>query len=236
MIFSINLKKYRVIFVLVICSVIIASFVFGTVVATSNTPKPIYAVVIDAGHGGVDGGSTGATTGITERELNLIYANKIEKYLKACNINVVQTRTTMNGLYDYYDDDFKQRDMEKRKEIIDKINPDLVVSIHMNKFADSSQNGAQVFYAKDNKGAENLANSIRDELVKKFENARKLTLAGDYYMTNCTEKPSVIVECGFLSNPQEEANLIDEDYQNKMSYAIFCGIMHYFLTNYGVEM
>ena len=137
---------------------------------------------------------------------------------------------------DYYDDDFKQRDMEKRKEIIDKINPDLVVSIHMNKFADASQNGAQVFYAKDNKGAENLANSICDELVKKFENARKLTLAGDYYMTNCTAKPSVIVECGFLSNPQEEANLIDEDYQNKMSYAIFCGIMHYFLTNYGVEM
>ena len=81
MIFSINLKKYRVIFVLVICGVIIASFVFGTVVATSNTPKPIYTVVIDAGHGGVDGGSTGVTTGITERELNLIYANKIEKYL-----------------------------------------------------------------------------------------------------------------------------------------------------------
>ena len=174
----------------------------------------------------------GNTSGATECELNLIYSQKIASYLKAMDINVVQTRTTLNGLYDYYDENFKIRDMEKRKEIIEKANPEIVISIHMNKFSDGSQNGAQVFYGDENDNSENLANAIRDELVKNFDNARPLTLLGEYYITDCTNKPTVIVECGFLSNQTEENNLINEEYQNKMSYAIFCGIMRYVLTNY----
>ena len=227
--------KKRV-FAVIICAVIIVSGVgllaikIAKIMATDSPYK--LTIVLDAGHGGVDGGSTGIKTGVTESEINLNYCNKIEKYLKACGIKVVQTRTTMNGLYDYYDNDFKIRDMEKRKEIIEKANPDLVISIHMNKFSDSSQNGAQVFYGENNTLSKDLADSIRDELVKNFDNARQLTLVGDYYMTNCTNKPTVIVECGFLSNETEEANLMNEEYSDKMCYAIFCGIMHYALTNF----
>ena len=198
---------------------------------TNSTPYKL-TVVLDAGHGGIDGGSTGVISQKTESELNLKYTQKIASYLRAMDINVVETRTTLNGLYDYYDENFKIRDMEKRKQIIEKANPEIVVSIHMNKFTQSSQNGAQVFYGNTNANSENLANAIRDELVKNFDNARPLTLYGEYYITDCTNKPTVIVECGFLSNEQEELNLIDEDYQNRMSYAIFCGIMRYILTNY----
>lgn len=219
----------------ILCLVIAIIAVFSIVKISTNkanaTPYKL-TIVLDAGHGGVDGGSTGVSTGITESEINLTYTNKIEKYLKSCGINVVQTRTTLNGLYDYYDKDFKLRDMEKRKEIIKKANPELVISLHMNKFADKSQNGSQVFFGENNKNSENLANAIRDELVKNFANARELTLYGDYYITECTNKPTVIVECGFLSNKQEELNLINENYQNKMCYSIFCGIMRYLLTNY----
>lgn len=220
---------------IILCLVIAIITVFSIVKISTNkanaTPYKL-TIVLDAGHGGVDGGSTGVSTGITESEINLTYTNKIEKYLKSCGINVVQTRTTLNGLYDYYDKDFKLRDMEKRKEIIKKANPELVISLHMNKFADKSQNGSQVFFGENNKNSENLANAIRDELVKNFANARELTLYGDYYITECTNKPTVIVECGFLSNKQEELNLINENYQNKMCYSIFCGIMRYLLTNY----
>ena len=222
--------------VIIICAVIMMSgigVIALQIAKIKETDSPYkLTIVLDAGHGGIDGGSTGVSTGITESEINLKYTNKIEKYLKACGIKVVQTRTTMNGLYDYYDSDFKIRDMEKRKEIIENANPDLVISLHMNKFSDSSQNGAQVFYGENNELSKDLADSIRDELVKNFDNARKLTLVGDYYMTNCTNKPAVIVECGFLSNQTEEANLINEEYSDKMCYAIFCGIMHYALTNF----
>ena len=221
--------------VIILCCVMVFATIFSVIKFTTfkaNSSPYLLTIVLDAGHGGVDGGSTGVNTGVTESEINLVYTSKIEKYLRACNINVIQTRTTMNGLYDYYDNDFKKRDMEKRKEVIEKADPDLVISLHMNKFSDASQNGAQVFYGETNSCSKNLADSIRDELVKNFDNARPLTLVGDYYMTNCTTKPSVIVECGFLSNPQEEANLIDPTYQDKMSYAIFCGIMHYVLTNF----
>ena len=228
----INKKVIAIFLCLVtVCSLVGFSIFKITTSSEASVPYKL-TVVLDAGHGGVDGGSTGIKTGITESEINLKYTNKIEKYLKACGIRVVQTRTTMNGLYDYYDNDFKIRDMEKRKAIIDKVNPDLVISLHMNKFSDSSQNGSQVFYGENNKLSKDLADSIRDELVKNFDNARKLTLVGDYYMTNCTEKPAVIVECGFLSNETEEANLINEEYSDKMCYAIFCGIMHYALTNF----
>lgn len=226
-------KKFLILVVVIIALVGCLGFLLCKVATKKTTSWPYkLTVVLDAGHGGVDGGSTGVSTGITESEINLTYTNKIEKYLKSCGINVVQTRTTLNGLYDYYDNDFKIRDMEKRKEIIKKANPELVISLHMNKFADSSQNGAQVFFGENNENSQNLANSIRDELVKNFDNARQLTLFGDYYITECTHKPTVIVECGFLSNEQEELNLINEDYQNKMCYSIFCGIMRYLLTNF----
>lgn len=156
-----------------------------------------------------------------------MYAKKLTKYLESFGINVVNTRLDTDGLYDEITDDYKLVDMKKRAEIINKSDAQILVSIHMNKFADSSENGAQVFFEQDNQDSENLANSIRDILVANFDNARELVLAGDYYILNETEPIGVIVECGFLSNPEEEQLLQDEEYQNKMCYSIYCGIINF---------
>lgn len=188
-------------------------------------------IVLDAGHGGRDGGSVGETTGITESELNLIYANKLEKLLKSVGINVVKTRNDMSGLYEQGNENFKKQDMLKRKEIIEKASPQAVVSIHMNKFNLKSEKGAQVFYQSGSESGKNFANAVRDELVEKIENARSLTISGDYFMCKCLDVPSIIVECGFLSNEAEEKLLQTEEYQDKLCYTIFCGIMKYFNLN-----
>ena len=209
--------------------VIIFSFGFlltSTITQNVSTPLDI-TVVIDAGHGGLDGGSVGVSTGITERDLNIVFAKKLTKYLEDLGITVVNTRLDKNGLYKEVTDDYKLVDMKNRADIINNSNAQILVSIHQNKFADSSENGAQVFFEQENKDSEQLANSIRDILVANFENARKLVLAGDYYILNETKPIGVIVECGFLSNPEEEKLLQNDEYQNKMCYSIFCGIINY---------
>lgn len=189
-------------------------------------PKNI-TVAIDAGHGGIDGGTVGAITGIVESELNLKYAKKLTTYLENFGINVINTRTDMNGLYDEADEDYKLDDMKKRADIINGCGAQILISIHMNKYSSSAENGAQVFFEQGDEDSETLAGSIRNVLVANFENARNLTLAGDYYILNNTTPIGVIVECGFLSNPEEEQLLQDEDYQNKMCYSIYCGIISF---------
>ncbi|MBQ0017091.1 MAG: N-acetylmuramoyl-L-alanine amidase [Clostridiales bacterium] len=196
----------------------------------SNSPYQ-FCVVLDAGHGGIDGGSTGINTGITECELNLTYTNKLEKLLTSAGIKVVKTRSNLDGLYSVDSKNFKKEDMQKRKEIIENSGAQAVISIHMNKFSLQSENGAQVFFTPDSDISETFANSIKDELTKRIDNARKLTLKGDYYILKCSNIPSVLVECGFLSNPTEEANLLNSDYQDKLCYSIFCGIMKFLNIN-----
>ena len=196
------------------------------------TPLGI-TVVIDAGHGGADGGTVGSSTGITESELNLKYAQKLTQYLQNFGITVINTRETMDGLYDEFDEHYKQNDMQKRSDIINSSDAQLVISIHMNKFTSSGENGAQVFFKEGCEDGEKMANSIKTMLQANFDNARELVLAGDYYILNCTQITGVIVECGFLSNPTEEQNLQNEDYMNKMCYSIYAGIINYLgVVNY----
>ena len=167
------------------------------------------------------------STGITERDLNIVFAKKLTKYLEDLGITVVNTRLDKNGLYKEVTDDYKLVDMKNRADIINNSNAQILVSIHMNKFSDQSQNGAQVFFEQGNEDSKNLAESIKNILTANFENARKLVLAGDYYILNETKPIGVIVECGFLSNPEEEKLLQNDEYQNKMCYSIYCGIINY---------
>ena len=201
-------------------------FATSTVQTDVVVPKNI-TIAIDAGHGGADGGTVGTSTGIVESELNLIYAKKLTKYLESFGINVVNTRTDNNGLYTTFGENYKLEDMQKRTEIINNSGAQILISIHMNKFSSSGENGAQVFFEQNDEDSQKLANSIRDILVANFDNARKLTLAGDYYILNNTEPIGVIVECGFLSNPTEEKLLQQEEYQNKMCYSIYSGIINF---------
>ncbi|MGN1212573.1 MAG: N-acetylmuramoyl-L-alanine amidase [Christensenellales bacterium] len=226
-------KKMYLMLALFLCVV----FSFGFLVSlnvqnVTATPLGI-TVVIDAGHGGIDGGTVGSSTGITESELNLRYAKKLTEYLQNFGITVVNTRETMDGLYDEFNEDYKQNDMQKRSDIINGCDAQLVVSLHMNKYTSPNENGAQVFYKQGDEESQKMANSIKAMLQANFDNARDLALAGDFYILNCTNVTGVLVECGFLSNPTEERNLQTEEYMNKMCYSIYSGIINYLgIANY----
>ena len=223
-------KKQLIKFIVApICIAVIGiSFFFCYSAYVSSSPRPTYTVVLDAGHGGMDGGSSGVTTNVQERDLNLIIAKKVESYLRAMGVGVVQTRSNENGLYGVFASGFKMADMKERAKIINKANPDLVVSIHMNFFTLSSSRGAQVFFPPKSEVSKAIAIEMQRLFVSNLPNARTSPLVGDYYILQCSSAPSVLVECGFLSNPEEERLLQTSEYQEKLSYQIFCGIMHFF--------
>ena len=185
-------------------------------------------IVLDAGHGGIDGGVLGVNTSVKESELNLKVVKKLEKYLVSAGMQVVLTRSSDAGLYGSAIGNLKRKDMQKRRDIILKAKPDLVVSIHMNKFSVSTRRGAQVFYKQGDELGEKLAINIQESFNQMDSAAREcFALTGDYYILNCSNIPSVIAECGFLSNAQDEALLVTEEYQNELAYTIFKGIVGY---------
>ena len=221
--------KKRTLCIILICIILICSLVgvYYTVKATS-TPKPKYTIVIDAGHGGRDGGTVGKTTGVRESELNLKYAYCLKNLCEEFGIGVVLTRKDMNGLYDENASNKKKSEMEKRKNIINNSGADLMISLHMNAFPLSSSEGAQVFYAKGSEEGFNLAKSVQQTICQSFENARDYVSVGDYFVLNYSSIPAVLVECGYLSNPTEEKNLQLDEYRERFCYCLLIGILSYF--------
>ena len=185
-------------------------------------------VVVDAGHGGDDPGKIGIN-GAPEKDINLQIAQKLKKYLEAEDVEVVLTRETEDGLYDAHASNKKVQDMRRRCELINKEKPACVVSIHQNSYHEESIHGAQVFYYKTSKESEDLAKILQKELVRVAEpaNHRQAKANDTYYLLKKTEAPTVIVECGFLSNWEECAKLRNEDYQAKLVWAIQMGILKY---------
>ena len=218
--------RKRVIALFLVFIIALSGFAFLPSVIASS-PKGGITIVIDAGHGGRDGGSEGTLPGSNERELNLLYANTLKKYLEEYGINVVMTRTTTAGLYSAFSSNKKKDDMEKRRQIIQKANADMVISIHMNSFPLKSCRGAHVFYNPDNEVSKNLANEIQSSMYSSLSYAKNNPGVGDYYILTCTDVPAVIIECGFLSNPEEELLLLSTEYREKVCYAILCGIIKY---------
>lgn len=207
-------------------------FCVGIVVAStvviSQSRTYTYTIVIDAGHGGIDGGCEGYS-GTKESLINLEYAKTLKEYCENFGMKVVMTRTNQNGLYSPFASNKKKDDMLARKKIIQNANPDFVVSIHMNSFDAQSSRGAQVFYNKDNQNSKQLAEHIQKQFVSNLTKPRKNCEQGDYYILNSTIFPSVIVECGFISNKEEEQLLLTNEYKNKVCYSILCGILEYML-------
>ena len=178
-------------------------------------------VVIDAGHGGIDGGVVGTQTGTKESDINLALSRALQREFEDAGFYVIQTRPTEAGLYGAATTGYKKRDMQKRAEIIRENAPAVVISVHQNFFSQTSRRGAQVFFREDVSSSKTLACAIQTalnampECVKKSE-----ALAGDYYVLNCSDAPSVIVECGFLSNPEDEALLVTAQYRQKIAKTI----------------
>lgn len=220
---------------LIIFTALVLSFITLAICIGAFSVKPInqttasaIKIVVDAGHGGIDGGVCGINSGIKESELNLDVTKKLQNYLVSAGFGVVLTRNSEAGLYGTAVGNLKKKDMKKRREIILDSNPNLVVSIHMNKFSNSSRRGAQTFYKEGDENGKKLADSIQDSFNEMSDTGRKYTaLSGDYYILNCTEIPSVIAECGFLSNPDDEALLLKEEYRSEIAYALFKGIISY---------
>lgn len=224
----VTIKKRTTIIVLCALLCLVAVGVYFGVMATMARPNLCHTIVIDAGHGGKDGGAVGKTTGVTESELNLKYSLTLKSICEQFGYKVVLTRSDMSGLYSPLASNKKRSEMEKRRQIIEKNNPDIVVSVHMNSFSSSASRGAQVFYAQDSVSGQKLAQSVQTSLAKNIDYASTYAKVGDYYILNCTQNPSILVECGFLSNPEEESLLQDENYMHKFCYNVLCGILLYF--------
>ena len=196
-----------------------------------STPKDNVTIVIDAGHGFPDGGSVGKFTKVVESKLNLEYAKNLKGQLIGYGFDVVMTRTNDDGLHDKSATNLKKSDMKRRKEIINTSSADLVISIHMNSFPLESSKGAQVFFKKDDDISECFAKSIQEQVRSILRNTTKAAMAGDYYILNCTTLPTVLIECGFLSNREEETLLQQKEYQKKFCYAVLCGVVDFYRRN-----
>ena len=181
-------------------------------------------IVLDAGHGGWDPGKTG-TEGKNEKDLNLAVAEKLAEYLEIGGAEVILTRTSDEAL-----GEGKRTDMAERKRIANESGADILISIHQNAFPSAKVKGAQVFYHNSSGNGKLLAESVQESLRSRVDgsNHRQAKENDSYYILRTTEIPAVIVECGFLSNHEEEKLLNDEGYQEKLAWAIYCGILDYF--------
>lgn len=219
----INKKKF---IIFLCCALLIFAFCILPTAHIANSPKTKYTVVIDAGHGGIDGGCEGAITKISESTLNLAYAKCLQEKLNNFGFKVVMTRTTESGLYNPLASNKKKDDMKKRNQIIKNANADFVISIHMNSYSQTAC-GAQVFYGIDDEPGKLLATKIQKNFISNLQNARSEIKVGDYFMLNAISSPSVLIECGYLSNPKEEQLLLTEEYKNEVCYAILLGVLEY---------
>ncbi|MBQ2833245.1 MAG: N-acetylmuramoyl-L-alanine amidase [Clostridia bacterium] len=182
-------------------------------------------VALDAGHGGYDGGAVGRVSGEAEKGLNLDVAIRTKRLLEEQGAQVIMTRT---GDYALCDENppirKKLQDMQRRARIIGEGRADIVVSIHMNEYAGRSESGPQVFYREGCPAGRLLAGAVQEAMVEGLRPAKaREALGGDYYILTLG-LPSVLVECGFLSNREEEAKLLTEAYREQVAAAIADGL------------
>lgn len=184
-------------------------------------------IVIDVGHGGSDPGKVGIQ-GIKEKDVNLAIARYLKDYLIAEDYTVYMTRETDQGLYDESVSNKKKSDLSNRIQFLQKKNASCMISIHQNSYPDTIQHGAQTFYYEGRDEDKNFAQYVQDSLLA-FDpsNTRQIKSNTSYYILKTAQVPSILIECGFLSNPEETANLTDPNYQKQIAYAIAIGTCRY---------
>lgn len=200
----------------------------------ASTPAPLpltgWTILVDPGHGGYDGGARARDSGTWEKHINLAVALEVEKSLAARGATVVMTRRDDEDLCEEERPAAltkKRQDMENRVSIAVENSADMVLSIHMNEYRDRSQSGPQVFYRKGSDAGRLLAGCMQEALVAGLQPRReRAALAGDYFILQL-EAPSVLVECGFISNAAEEKLLLSADYQARLGEAIADGVESY---------
>lgn len=229
--------KLRWILMLCMAVVILTGMIYLLFFTPQETiaffPMQNQTIVLDAGHGGLDGGAS-TDDGVLEKAINLNIAKYLEAYLKQSGATVVMTRTKDISLHTSEEATVKQRkreDLLKRREITNTSGADLMISIHMNYFEQKQYSGAQVFYEQNFAESKALASAIQKSLKENLnsENKREVqTIPKNKLQFQCLSVPSALVECGFLSNKEEAAMLKTSEYQQKVALAIYMGILQYY--------
>lgn len=201
-------------------------------ISTVSLPASGKTIVIDAGHGVPDEGAQ-SSNGTTEAETNLKIALKLQNLLEQSGCTVILTRSDENAIYDIDSKTLKQKkisDIKNRVKIGNESSADIFVSIHLNKIPQSQYDGWQTFYKEGSEDGARLAKTIQENLNKTIqkENNRIAKTIDKIYIIKHVEIPTTIVECGFLSNPDEEKLLLEDEYQNKLAWGIYNGIIEYF--------
>lgn len=183
-------------------------------------------IIVDPGHGGFDPGKPGVN-GEDEKNLNLKIGLLLRDYLQSAGAVVIMTRTTDNDT-DGTEGRHKNSDMRARKRIAE--GGDILVSVHQNSFTQPSVHGAQVFYNAKSTEGKKLAEYIQASIKQyaDLDNRRTAKSNTNYYVLKATQIPAVIIECGFLTNPEEEQKLNNPEYQDKMALSIYLGVKQYF--------
>ncbi len=191
-------------------------------------------ILLDAGHGGIDPGALSDNKEVKEKDINLQITLKLRELLESSGCLVLLTREDDTSLYeDIPGKTIRQKyneNLRNRKKMIQESGVDAFISIHLNKFEQSKYYGAQTFYPKGKEDSKLLSKFIQDELKRVVDdtNRREVKPSNDIYLLKENNIPSVLIECGFLSNPKEVKLLNDEKYQEKVAWAIYVGIQKYF--------
>lgn len=202
----------------------------GQALETMEEESEEIAVVIDPGHGGSDPGMVGINQAL-EKDINLEVSLKIYDLLIEAGYQVLLTREEDTGM-DESGEMSKVEDLDARVSLMNETNPQLVVSIHQNSYSSESIHGAQVFYYTNSSEGAVAAQILQDALLAVDpDNTRQIKANDTYYLLKKTEVPTIIVECGFLSNASEADKLIEDTYQQELAEAITSGIIEYLEGN-----
>ena len=217
------MKKIAVVFTALIMLGFVYSYMSSDT-QTGSMPVDRKNIVIDAGHGGFDPGKV-AADGTEEKGINLSIASLLAGYLRQGGANVTMTRTDDTAL-----SSSKREDLRLRAGFASDTSADMFVSIHQNSFPQENVHGAQVFYKKDSENGKALAVCIQKRLkeVADVGNTRMPKADAGYYVLKNSKIPSVIVECGFLSNGAEHDKLLNEEYRQHIAWAVYMGILDYY--------
>ena len=228
-------KRFGIISTILLISLFVFVFQVASskqTVQTVSLPVSNKVIVLDAGHGKPDEGAQ-SSNGTTEAETNLKITLKVQSLLEQSGATVVLTRSDENAIYDLDKTTLKQKkisDIHNRVKIGNESSADIFVSIHLNKISQQQYYGWQCFYKQNDEKSTALAKSLQENLNDSIqkENKRVSMKLDNVYIIKHVEIPISIVECGFLSNPEEETQLLSDDYQNRLAWGIYNGIMDYF--------
>lgn len=227
-------KKTVVAMVACICVAAVLQNLYNvaTSVPTLAEAAPLPVIIIDPGHGGVDGGAVSAD-GVLEKDINLAISFYMRDIFRVNGFEVVMTRETDRSIHDEGVEGVKKQktsDLHNRLAIVNEHPGAVFISVHQNKFEQRSSHGTQVFFSPNNPGSEVLAEIMQVDIAGALQpgNERRIKKAGkNLYLMTHAKCPAVLLECGFLSNPEEAGRLTDPKYQSQIAFAAFRSVMRY---------